>query len=67
MENKDDKYRMRINVSQSVKGILTFDCTVEMETTDGDTFRVYEKSKQLVKLLESKYDVEHQKRMLNIS
>jgi len=66
MEN-DTKYRMRVNVSQSVKGILTFDCTVEIETTDGNVFAVYDKSKELVKLLESKYEVAHQKRMLGIS
>ena len=66
MEN-DTKYRMRINVSQSVKGILTFDCTVEMETTNGNIFPVYDKSKELVKLLEMKYDVNHQKNMLGVS
>ena len=49
------KYRMKVNVNQSDKGILTFDCTVEVEQSDGKVFPVYEKVERLAKLLENKF------------
>jgi len=51
------KYRMKVNVSQSDKGILTFDCTVEVEQTDGRVFPIYEKVERLAGLLERKFRI----------
>ena len=65
-EEETNKYRYRINISQSVKGILTFDCTVEMETPSEDWRKVYNESEKMVELLKAKYDVKHQMRMLGI-
>ena len=48
--------RYRVNVSTSVKGIKTFDCTVDGE---GYTMEeILEKSGALVKKLEEKYPIE---------
>ena len=45
--------RYRVNVSTSVKGIKTFDCTVDGENYEMD--EVLEKSDELVKKLEQRY------------
>jgi hypothetical protein len=48
--------RYRINVATSVKGVKTWDCTV-----DGEGFtlsEILEKSSELVKSLEQKYPIE---------
>jgi len=65
MVNKD-KFHYSINVNQSSEGILTFACTVEMERSDGEHFPVYQKVRDLTKLLHSHFDVKHQKFMLGI-
>ena len=52
MENTYKK-RTRINVSTSVKGIKTYDCTVEI--VDGTNEEVLAESDALVKSLDKRY------------
>ena len=60
----EPKYRIQVNVRQSDKGILTFDCSVESEQTDGRVFLLFEKVDRLVSLLGTKYNVRSQKSIL---
>jgi hypothetical protein len=48
-------FRRRVNVSQSVKGVMTFDCTVETE--DGNLTEVLAESDAMVKELKVRYPV----------
>jgi len=45
--------RFRVNISTSVKGIKTWDCTAEIE--GGDIYEVLAESDNLVGELESRY------------
>ena len=47
--------RYRVNISTSVKGVKTFDCTVDMENTPMD--EVLTASDLLVKELEKRYPI----------
>ncbi len=47
------KYRRRINISTSVKGIKSFDCTVESDTSTMET--LLRESDRLVKALSDRY------------
>ena len=52
----DKSLRYRINISTSVKGVKTWDCTV-----DGDNYtqeEILERSDALVKALEARYPAE---------
>jgi hypothetical protein len=49
-------YRRRINISTSVKGIKTFDCTVESESANLET--LLDESDKLVKALEVRYPIQ---------
>lgn len=51
----DKSLRHRINVSVSVKGIKTWDCTVDGENWERD--EILEKSDQLVAELEKRYPI----------
>lgn len=48
--------RYRVGVSTSVKGIKTFDCTVDGQNYEMD--EVLEKSDELVQKLEQRYPIE---------
>jgi len=48
-------YRQRVNVSTSVKGIKTFDCTVEITDGEADVSELLTKSDALVAELEKRY------------
>jgi len=47
--------RYRVNVSTSIKGVKTFDCTVDMENYPMD--EVLAESDKLVKELEKRYPI----------
>mgnify|MGYP001610923927 CR=1 FL=1 len=47
--------RYRVNISTSVKGVKTFDCTVDMENASMDD--VLGASDQLVRELEKRYPI----------
>jgi len=47
--------RFRVNVSTSVKGVKTWDCTVDGENIPMDS--ILEMSDELVKKLENKYPI----------
>ena len=47
--------RQRVGVSISVKGIKTFDCTVEITGDDVSQDEVLERSDALVKALDARY------------
>ena len=55
-----------VNVHQSAEGVMTFDCTIIQERSDDEHFPVYQKVRDLTKLLHSQFDVKHQKFMLGI-
>ena len=52
----DKALRFRVNVSTSVKGIKTWDCTVDGTGYEMD--EVLEKSDELAKKLEKRYPIE---------
>tara|TARA_R100001594_G_scaffold113627_1_gene148504 strand:- start:658 stop:915 length:258 start_codon:yes stop_codon:yes gene_type:complete len=53
IEKTEKSYRYRINISRSVKGVFTFDCTVE--GTDAPMDEVLQKSDELRQELVSRY------------
>ena len=55
-EQTEPSYRYRINISRSVKGVFTFDCTVE--GTDAPMEEVLQKSDDLRKELVARYPSE---------
>ena len=61
-----NKFHYSINVNQSDEGVLTFNCRVEVEMDTNNSFPVYQQVKDLTKLLNSQFDVKHQKYMLGI-
>jgi len=56
MAEQTRSLRYRVNVSTSVKGVKTWDCTVDGEGYDMD--EVLAKSDQLVKKLEDRYPIQ---------
>ena len=53
--------RQRVGVSTSVKGIKTFDCTVEITGDDVSQDEVLEQSDALVKALDARYPAVQEK------
>ena len=47
--------RYRVNVSTSVKGIKTYECTVETTADQPDMRQVLDESDKLVKALDERY------------
>ena len=52
----DKSLRFRVNVSTSVKGVKTWECTVDGEGYEMD--EILTKSDELVKKLEQRYPIE---------
>lgn len=60
MTEVENKKRYRVNVATSVKGVKTYDCTVEIEGDQATLWQILEASDELVAELDRRYSSQSQ-------